>query len=228
MSSIERRGEITSNRDNLLNQEEQNATNSIERSLREIIPAHIFNQAEEIVSKHVNQGKEQLLSFRKPLDEMKQRDISKTYIDDTSKTLDGLAAQFDTNRTTALRALKRFKVERRPTGMPRGKEVRKLPTQQVVERYEDGDSMIRLADDFEVDPKTIRNRLVREGIRIRSSEEQRELQSIEQEHLLPSDEVLATQLELGMSADSLAENYNVRVSAIRTRLKRAGVKIGTK
>jgi len=225
MSSIERQGEIPSNNDNLLSPEEQNAISSIERSLREIIPRHIFDKAEEIVSQHFDQGHGQLLVFFRKLSDEKQREVGRLYSKDKDKTTRELGEQFEVSHVTIFNTLEELGVELHTTGMSKGHEIRKLPTQHIADRYDEGDSLTRLGADYEVDRSTIKRRLVKAGVIIRSSAEQSALEAQTMDNLLPSDEILVAQLELGISTSELAENYGVEPSIIKKRLKRAGVKI---
>lgn len=177
MSAIERRGGIPANHNNLLSPEEQGAVDTIEGSLRKIVPPEIFDQAAEIVTLHLDQYGPEVLNFARrgpepKLNNEQKKKVARLYSKDKNKTTDELAEQFEVSATTVWKTLVELGIERRRGHMPKGKEVRKLPNKYLFDRYAEGDSLSKLADEFLVNKETIRRRLAKRGIRIRTRGEQ--------------------------------------------------------
>ncbi|MGX7681516.1 hypothetical protein ACSMXN_21745 [Jatrophihabitans sp. DSM 45814] len=107
---------------------------------------------------------------------------------------------------------------RKPAESPKPVKKMRLLTEaeleDVVARYEAGDTINGLAKSFGIDRETARNHLIRLGIPLRSNQS-----------LLTAAQVaeIIIQYKSGISTYTLAARYAVSPDTIRLRLKQAGV-----
>lgn len=86
--------------------------------------------------------------------------------------------------------------------------------EQIVQRYQNGESTYKLAKEFDCHRSTIANNLRKQGIEV----------SIEKINL----EEAIKLYELGWTTKQLAERYHMSDNAVSRRLKKAGIRMRTR
>jgi len=226
MSSIERQREIPSKHESLLNPEEQRVIDSVERSLRDIIPEDIRNQATRIVSTHGEIYTSELLNFarlgRPPkIGENQKLEMAQIYEEDDETTLKSLGEQFDLSHEHIRRLLKEQGVSLRHTGRPFKLVVEKR--KEVARLYQKGDPMstLELGEKFEVSRTTISNSLEEQGVNRRPRGTPKGLEIIG----LPMEIIEQQYTSDRKTIEELSQEYPASAMTIWRRLKKRGVKM---
>ena len=100
----------------------------------------------------------------------------------------------------------------RDAGIPRRDPipVLELPIEKVISEYEEGHSLLEIAEKYQVHYTTVKNRLKKLGIEIRPKQKKSEIP-------LPVEQIHSEHLK-GESLVSLAKKYRVSVTTIWRRL----------